>query len=123
MTWSIIARDRESGSLGIAVASRFFAVGSLVPWIRSGVGAVATQAMVNPTLGPAILDRLEQGEAVEAALNAAWGADDGAAVRQIHALDHKGNRAAHTGGDCVDWCGDISGTDISVAGNMLVGGE
>lgn len=123
MTWSIIARDAESGSLGIAVASRFFAVGSLVPWVRSGVGAVATQAMVNPTLAPAILDRLATGEAVDAALKAAWGADDGAIVRQVHAMDAHGNRAAHTGGECVDWCGDLAGTDISVAGNMLVGKE
>ncbi|MDA1101413.1 MAG: DUF1028 domain-containing protein [Proteobacteria bacterium] len=122
MTWSIIARDGDSGSLGIAVASRFFAVGSLVPWIRSGVGAVATQAMLNPLLGPAILDRLEQGETVDAALNAAWGRDDGAAVRQIHAMDGKGNRTAHTGNDCIDWCGDLTGQDVSVAGNMLVGG-
>ncbi|MBL6951598.1 MAG: DUF1028 domain-containing protein [Alphaproteobacteria bacterium] len=121
MTWSIIARDRDSGSLGIAVASRFFAVGSLVPWVRSGVGAVATQAMVNPTLGPAILDRLGNGEAVEAALTAAWGQDDGAAVRQIHVLDSHGNRAAHTGNDCIDWCGDMAATNISVAGNMLAG--
>jgi uncharacterized Ntn-hydrolase superfamily protein len=123
MTWSIIALERKSGSLGIAVASRFFAVGSLVPWIRSGVGAVATQAMVNPTLGPAILDRLAAGDPVDTALKAAWGADDGAVVRQVHVLDGKGNRAAHTGGDCVDWCGDMAGTDISVAGNMLVGKE
>lgn len=121
MTWSVIAHDRASGALGIAVASRFFAVGAIVPWIRSGVGAVASQAMANPTLGPAILDRLQAGEDVQAALDNAWGGDDGGAVRQIHVLDRHGNRAAHTGNDCVEWCGDMGGTDLSVAGNMLVG--
>ncbi len=123
MTWSIIARDRDSGSLGIAVASRFFAVGAIVPWIRSGVGAVASQAMVNPTLGPAILDRLQDGESVQSALDNAWGGDDGGTVRQVHVLDRHGNRAAHTGGDCIGWCDDMGGKYLSVAGNMLVGGE
>jgi uncharacterized Ntn-hydrolase superfamily protein len=121
MTWSIIAHDTESGALGIAVASRFFAVGAIVPWIRSGVGAVASQAMANPRLGPAILDRLATGDAVDAALEAAWGDDDGSAVRQVHVLDKDGRRAAHTGNNCIDWCGDMGGQDISVAGNMLVG--
>ncbi len=120
MTWSIIAHDTESGALGIAVASRFFAVGAIVPWIRSGVGAVASQAMANPRLGPAILDRLATGDAVDAALDAAWGDDDGSAVRQVHVLDKDGRRAAHTGNNCIDWCGDMGGQDISVAGNMLV---
>ncbi len=59
---------------------------------------------------------------MDAALAAAWGNDDGAAVRQIHAMDSKGNRAAHTGNDCIGWCGDLAGSDISVAGNMLAGG-
>ena len=121
MTWSIIARDGQSGSLGIAVASRFFAVGAIVPWIRSGVGAVASQAMANPMLGPAILDSLAAGETAEAALDGAWGGDDGRAVRQVHVLDQRGNRAAHTGNDCIAWCGDMAEPDISVAGNMLVG--
>ena len=121
MTWSIIAHDTESGALGTAVASRFFAVGAIVPWIRSGVGAVASQAMANPRLGPAILDRLATGDAVDAALDAAWGDDDGSAVRQVHVLDKDGRRAAHTGNNCIDWCGDMGGQDISVAGNMLVG--
>ncbi len=123
MTWSVIAHDRANGALGIAVASRFFAVGAIVPWIRSGVGAVASQAMANPTLGPAILDRLEAGADVQSALDNAWGEDDGGAVRQVHVLDRHGKRAAHTGRDCVDWCGDMGGTDLSVAGNMLVGRE
>ena len=123
MTWSIIARDKDSGSLGIAVASRFFAVGAIVPWIRSGVGAVASQAMANPTLGSAILDRLQEGESVQSALDNAWGGDNGAAVRQVHVLDRHGNRAAHTGGDCIRWCDDMGGKYLSVAGNMLVGGE
>ncbi len=123
MTWSIIARDGETGALGIAAASRFFALGALVPWIRSGVGAVATQAMVNPMLGPTILDHLDGGATVDDAFAAAWKDDDGGHLRQVHVLDAAGNRAAHTGGECIDWCGDLEGADISVAGNMLVGRE
>ncbi|MBT4487841.1 MAG: DUF1028 domain-containing protein [Rhodospirillaceae bacterium] len=123
MTWSIIARDSQTGALGIAAASRFFALGALVPWIRSGVGAVATQAMVNPMLGPAVLDRLESDQSVSSALDHCWDDDQGSALRQIHALDSHGNRAAHTGGACIDWCGHIGGPDISIAGNMLVGAQ
>ena len=123
MTWSIIARDEETGAFGIVAASRFFALGAVVPWIKSGVGAVATQAMVNPMLGPAVLDRLAAGDGVDAALENAWGDDTGGNVRQIHVVDQQGNRAAHTGGDCVEWCGDMAGPNISIAGNMLVGGS
>ena len=121
MTWSIIAHDKATGALGIAAASRFFALGALVPWIKSGVGAVATQAMVNPRLGPNILECLEHGQSANAALEASWVQDPNCSVRQIHVLDAHDNRAAHTGDDCIDWCGDVSGPGISVAGNMLVG--
>jgi uncharacterized Ntn-hydrolase superfamily protein len=123
MTWSIIARDGTTGALGIAAASRFFALGALVPWIKSGVGAVATQAMVNPMLGPAILQRLEAGQPVATALDISWQTDSGSALRQVHAMAMNGNTAAHTGNDCIDWCGHMGDADISVAGNMLVGGE
>ena len=121
VTWSIIAHDNTTGAFGIAAASRFFALGALVPWIKSGVGAVATQAMVNPRLGPNILECLEHGQSVNAALEASWVQDSNCSVRQIHVLDAHDNRAAHTGDDCIDWCGDVSGPGISVAGNMLVG--
>ena len=123
MTWSIIARDGTTGALGITAASRFFALGALVPWVKSGVGAVATQAMVNPMLGPAILQRLEDGQPVTAALDGSWKTDSGSALRQVHAMAMNGDAAAHTGNDCIDWCGHMGDTDISVAGNMLVGGD
>ena len=121
MTWSIIARDEVTGAFGIAAASRFFALGALVPWIRSGIGAVATQAMINPQLGPAILDCLEDGKTPNEALRGCWVQDLNRSVRQVHVIDSSGNRGVHTGGDCIDWCGDLDGPGISVAGNMLVG--
>ena len=121
MTWSIIARDEVTGAFGIAAASRFYALGALVPWIKSGVGAVATQAMINPQLGPAILECLEDGKTPNEALRDCWVQDLNGSVRQVHAIDSSGNRGVHTGGDCIDWCGDLEGPGISVAGNMLVG--
>ena len=121
MTWSIIARDEVTGAFGIAAASRFYALGALVPWIRSGIGAVATQAMINPQLGPAILDCLEDGKTPNEALRDCWVQDLNRSVRQVHVIDSDGNRGVHTGGDCIDWCGDLDGHGISVAGNMLVG--
>jgi uncharacterized Ntn-hydrolase superfamily protein len=120
MTWSIIARD-ASGAFGIAIASRFFAVGALCPHIRSGVGAVSTQALVNPMYGPAALEALAEGIAPEAALARIRQADEGQAHRQVHAIDAGGRTAAHTGASCVDWCGHTAGDGFSVAGNMLAG--
>lgn len=120
MTWSIVARDRD-GSLGVAIASRFFAVGALCPYARSGVGAVATQALVNPHYGPATLDRLAAGDAPQRAIDALVRDDDGRAHRQVHAVDAHGRTAAHTGAQCIDWCGDLAGDRFSVAGNMLAG--
>ena len=120
MTWSLIARD-ASGALGIAIASRFFAVGALCPYIRSGVGAVSTQALVNPTYGPGILDALEAGTTPEEAIRAVTAPDHGRASRQVHALRADGTSFAHTGGNCIDWCGHTAGADHSVAGNMLAG--
>ncbi|MDP6346148.1 MAG: DUF1028 domain-containing protein [Alphaproteobacteria bacterium] len=121
MTWSIVALDRDAGTFGVAAASRFLAVGALVPWLRGGVGAVATQAMVNPMFGPMVLDALAAGQDVEKATAAALATDAGAASRQLHAIDAAGRHAAWTGGDCIPWCGHRTGEDISVAGNMLVG--
>ncbi|HZD26501.1 MAG TPA: DUF1028 domain-containing protein, partial [Alphaproteobacteria bacterium] len=94
MTWSIVARDPQDGSLGIAVASRFFAVGALVPWVRSGTGAIASQAMLNPMLGPAGLDLMDEGEDAEAVLRRLIANDAGSAARQVHLVDGKGRTAA-----------------------------
>ena len=120
MTWSIIARD-FSGAFGIAVASKFFAVGALCPHARSGVGALATQALVNPLYaGPAMTDL---GKCIDPALiiERLTAADEGRDHRQLHLIDAGSNSAAYTGAACVEWCGHTAGNGFSVAGNMLAG--
>jgi uncharacterized Ntn-hydrolase superfamily protein len=121
MTWSIIARDPASGYLGIAVATRFFAVGARVPHIASGVGAVATQAMVNLFYGRNGLALLRDGHPVSEVVRLLVEADPGRDHRQVHVMDAAGNVAAHTGAACVEWCGHLAGDGFSVAGNMLAG--
>ncbi|MEO7391069.1 MAG: DUF1028 domain-containing protein [Ramlibacter sp.] len=120
MTWSIIARD-ASGALGIAISSRFFAVGALCPHIRAGVGALATQALVNPLYGPTVMDALAQGQSPDRAIERITAADEGCDQRQVHVLSATGMSAAYTGAACVSWCGHTSGEGYSVAGNMLAG--
>jgi uncharacterized Ntn-hydrolase superfamily protein len=120
MTWSIIARD-ASGAFGIAIASKFFAVGALCPHIRPGVGAVSTQALVNPLYGPAALDALAQGLAPQQVIDRITQGDAGRDHRQVHAIDAFGRTAVHTGAACIDWCGSVAGDGFSVAGNMLAG--
>jgi uncharacterized Ntn-hydrolase superfamily protein len=121
VTWSIIAREPETGKFGIAVATRFFAVGALVPYLRSGVGAVATQALVNPFFGVDGLKLLGEGKSASEVVELLVAGDDGRDHRQLHVMDASGGIAAHTGTACIDWCGHRSGKDFSVAGNMLVG--
>jgi uncharacterized Ntn-hydrolase superfamily protein len=120
MTWSIVARD-FSGALGVIVASRFFAVGALCPHVHSGVGALCTQALVNPLYGPRGLALLAQGNAPTDVVRTLTFADAGRDHRQLHLIDTEGNIAAHTGVECIDWCGQIAGDGFSVAGNMLTG--
>ena len=112
MTWSIVARD-EDGSLGIAIASRFFAVGGLCPYVRANVGAVATQALCNPLYAAAALDAMSRGETPTAVVEALTAADDGREHRQIHLIDTHGRIGAHTGAACIDWCGQTSGASYS----------
>ncbi|MGR3504362.1 MAG: DUF1028 domain-containing protein [Paracoccaceae bacterium] len=121
MTYSIVARDPATGHLGIAVASRFFAVGCAVPFLKGRVGAVATQAFVNPTYGPDGLRLLEAGAPPDAVIPILTGRDDGHPNRQFHLIDAKGRNAAFTGANCVDWCGHLVADGVSVAGNMLEG--
>jgi uncharacterized Ntn-hydrolase superfamily protein len=121
MTWSIIARDEDTGRIGIAVATRFFAVGALVPHIRTGAGAVASQAFMNPYYGPQGLALLEAGASAEDVVARLTAGDAGRHNRQLHVMDRQGRCAAHTGAACIDWCGhQVCGT-ASVAGNMLDG--
>ena len=121
MTWSIVARDPESGDLGVAVASRFFAVGSRVPHVCSHVGAVATQAFVNPHYGIHGLVMLAEGKSPEEIVSALTAADEGRDSRQLHMIDARGRNAAFTGSACVDWAGHLLDDQVSVAGNMLAG--
>ena len=121
MTWSIIARDKNTGQFGIAVATRFFAVGALVPHLKSGVGAIATQALVNLFYGTDGLRLLEQGASAEEVVATVTAADSGRDQRQVHAIDTQGGTAAHTGKSCIDWSGHVAGDNFSVAGNMLAG--
>lgn len=120
MTWSLLARD-ETGRIGVAIASRFFAVGALCIHTRRGVGAVATQALMNPLYGPAGLSLLAQGHAPAQVVAALLALDGGRDQRQVHVLDARGMAAAHTGAACVDWCGQAQFNGYSVAGNMLAG--
>jgi uncharacterized Ntn-hydrolase superfamily protein len=121
MTWSIIARDEKTGRMGIAVATKFFAVGALVPHIRTGVGAIASQAFINPFYGPRGLDLLAGGSSAKATIDALIAEDQGRANRQIHVMDAKGDIASYTGSACIDWHGHERGANSSAAGNMLAG--
>lgn len=121
MTWSIIARDPVTGQIGIAVATRFFAVGARVPYIAAGIGAVATQALVNPYYGIDGVRLLREGRSPGEVIDTLIAADDGRESRQLHVMDRNGRIAAFTGRDCVDWCGHFEGEGFSIAGNMLAG--
>jgi len=120
MTWSIVALD-SNGAFGVAVASRFFAVGALCPKAASGVGALATQALVNPLYAPAALAAMAQGLDPVDIVRMLTSADPGRDHRQLHLIDRAGRIAAHTGASCIDWCGHRAGSLYSVAGNMLAG--
>jgi uncharacterized Ntn-hydrolase superfamily protein len=119
MTYSLIAKDID-GSIGLIVASKFFACGAVVPFL-SGSVAVASQAFCNPIWGTEGRARMMAGESAQEVLANLAARDEGRAIRQAHAMDAQGNFAAHTGADCVDWAGHIIQSDHSVAGNMLAG--
>ncbi|SED62029.1 Uncharacterized conserved protein, Ntn-hydrolase superfamily [Rhizobiales bacterium GAS191] len=121
MTWSIIARDTGTGEIGIAVATKFFAVGGRVPFLRAGLGGLATQALVNPLYGRRGLALLEAGVPAADVVRLLTEADAGRGVRQLHVMDKDGRFAAHTGAGCVEWAGHLTAKDCSCAGNMLAG--
>ncbi|NNG05748.1 MAG: DUF1028 domain-containing protein [Inquilinus sp.] len=121
MTFSIVAREPQTGLFGVAVASRFFAVGALCPHAAGDVGALSTQALINPTYGPRGLALLHEGKSPQEVVAALVGADEGRASRQLHVVDVEGASAAHTGAECVEWAGHLLGDGVSVAGNMLAG--
>ena len=121
MTWSIIARDDSTRQIGIAVATRFFAVGARVPHIAAGIGGIATQALVNPYYGIDGIKLLREGREPRDIVETLIAADSGHESRQLHIMDASGRVAAFTGRDCVAWCGHIEGKGFSIAGNMLAG--
>jgi uncharacterized Ntn-hydrolase superfamily protein len=125
MTWSIIHRERaKDGStarIAIAVATKFFAVGARVPHVAPLRGAVCTQALTNPLYGPHGLRLVREGVAAADVVRILTAADAGREHRQLHVLGADNRFAAHTGGECVPWCGHWIGDDFSVAGNMLAG--
>ncbi len=121
MTFSIAARDEDTGAFGVAVTTKFFGVGSLCPFVEAGVGAVATQAFVNPTFGPRGLRLLAEGRSAQEVLDLLLGGDEGREHRQLHMVDRQGRATAWTGRETVDWAGHSPRSGFSVAGNMLVG--
>ena len=120
-TFSIVAYDPHSGDLGVAVASKFLAVGSVVPWARAGAGAVATQARANIAYGPDGLALLERGRSAQEALDQLLASDELREQCQIGIVDTHGGAAAHTGVECMDWAGHVVGAGFAAQGNILAG--
>lgn len=118
-TYSIVARDAETGQLGVAVQSHWFSVGSIVPWAEAGVGAVATQSFVEPAYGPLGLELMAMGRIAQQALDALTSTDEGEAVRQVAFVDAAGNVAVHTGSRAVEAAGHRTGDGYSVQANMM----
>jgi uncharacterized Ntn-hydrolase superfamily protein len=119
VTYSIVARDRESGELGVAVQSHWFSVGSVVPWARPGVGAVATQANAEIAYGPRALGLLERGTTAADALAALLAEDPAAATRQVALIDAQGRVAAHTGERCIPFAGHAIADGVSAQANIM----
>ena len=120
-TFSIAGRDATTGDLGIAVQSKFLAVGAVVPWARAGVGAVATQSWANTSYGPRGLDALAAGRTAQEVLDALVAADERPDQRQAGIVDARGGSATYTGSGCFPWAGGIAGSNFAAQGNILVG--
>ena len=119
MTYSVVARDPETGRFGVAVQSHYLGVGPVVPWLEAGVGAVATQASVNISFGPIGLELLRAGRSASEVVAALVASDDQPQVRQVGVVDAKGGAAAHTGTECIPACGHLVGDGFTVQGNLL----
>ncbi|MCL4451679.1 MAG: DUF1028 domain-containing protein [Candidatus Thermoplasmatota archaeon] len=122
MTYSVVARDPDEDLIGVAVASRFIAVGAVVPWVRYGVGAIATQSFANYTFGPEGLDLLSNHSAQET-LKILLDKDPQRETRQVGVIDREGRVASYTGKECFDYAGSIEGKNFTVQGNILTGRE
>ena len=122
-TYSIVGCDLDARQWGVAVQSKFLAVGSVVPWAEPEVGAVATQAYANPRYGPDGLTLLREGLSAEEAVERLTAADEGRAERQLGIVDGEGRAATYTGESCLDWAGGRTGRGYAAQGNILVGEE
>jgi uncharacterized Ntn-hydrolase superfamily protein len=122
-TYSIVACDLHAGQWGVAVQSRFLAVGSVVPWAEPHVGAIATQSYANPRYGPDGLALLRAGRSAEETVAELTAADDGRAQRQVGVVDGEGRAATFTGDECLDWAGGRTGDGYAAQGNILVSQE
>ncbi|MDE0636455.1 MAG: DUF1028 domain-containing protein [Candidatus Poribacteria bacterium] len=120
-TFSIVGHDPNSGDLGIAVQSKFFAVGAVVPWAEAGVGAIATQSWANTTYGPRGLELLKIGLSAQQTLDHLLRDDSGKKTRQVGIVDANGTPANYTGEECHDWAGAVSGKNYTAQGNILAG--
>ena len=118
-TYSITARDPDTGQLGVAVHSHWFSVGPICAWARPGVGAVATQSVADPSYGPRGLDAMASGQSAAEALGALLAADRAAAVRQVAMVDARGGAGVHTGGDCIPCAGHVAGDAFTCQANMM----
>lgn len=122
-TFSIVGFDPETEELGVAVQSKFLAAGAIVPYIKAGVGAIATQALANPAYGPDGIELLEKGHSPAEAIEILTEGDDGFQHRQLGIVDIKGRSANFTGNECLDWAGGVTGDNYAVQGNILVNQE
>lgn len=124
-TYSIVARDPDTGEMGVAVQSHWFSVGPIVPWAEAGVGAVATQSLVDPSYGPLGLELMRTGRSATAALTSLLAGDEGRAVRQVAMIDATGNVATHTGDRCIAAAGHVTDeqNQFSVQANLMLGEE
>lgn len=122
-TFSIVGFDPQTKELGVAVQSKFLAAGAIVPYVAVDVGAIATQALANPSYGPQGLKLLQQGQTPDEVLNHLTAQDEGAKHRQVGIVDFKGRSATYTGNECLDWAGGIAGANFAAQGNILVNQE
>ncbi|TFH00479.1 MAG: DUF1028 domain-containing protein [Calditrichales bacterium] len=120
-TFSIVGYDPATGELGVAVASRFFAVGTVVPWARAGIGAVATQSFANTSFGWRGLDLLSQGATPDQVVDILLQNDEKADQRQFGIVNGEGRATTYTGKDCLPWAGGRSGSNYAIQGNILTG--
>src|SRR5947209_2000909 len=123
MTFSIVARDLQAGELGVAVQSKFLAVGAVVPWAKAGVGAIATQSWANTSYGPRGLELLANGLSAQEVVTRLIDEDKDRASRQLGIVGFEGQPATFTGDQCYSWAGGHTGNNYTCQGNILVGEE